>query len=157
MITEKELLNEVSRELNIDIKDINRTYSIWLKYLEYISYETDQASLTFPHLGKMYVSVHKVRRGMNSEKFKRIRERKLKSIQSIENCKYNIHEKSVPIILKYGISKKNSIPFILGKTEKTSFYTINDIVNNQTRIFFKEDLEFRENEKLEKQFYRNND
>lgn len=147
----------MSKELKIDIKDVNRTYDIWLKYLEYISYETDQASITFPHIGKMYVSVHKMRRGMNSEKLKRIKENKLKSINSLEDCLYNVHEKSVPIILKYGISKKNSIPYILGKSDKTTFYTINDIVNNQTKIFFKEDIEFSENEKLEQKFYRNND
>lgn len=157
MITEKELLKEVSKELNLDIKDVNRTYDIWLEYLQHIASNTDQASINFPHLGKMYVSVHKMRRGMNSEKLKKIKENKLKTINSIENCIYNVHEKSVPIILKYGISKKNSIPYILGETEKTSFYTINDIVNNQTRIFFKEDFEFSDNKKIENKFYRNND
>lgn len=146
----------MSKELNIDIKDVNRTYDIWLQFLDYIANETDQATIQIPRLGRMYVSVHKLKRGLYTDRLRKFKERKLKTIEKVrENSQYNIHEHNVPIILKYGISKKNSIPFILGQSENTTFYTINEIVNNQTRIFFKEDLDFSGNEKLEKIFYRN--
>lgn len=32
-----EILEEISRELSIDIKDVKNTYKIWLDYLDYIS------------------------------------------------------------------------------------------------------------------------
>lgn len=156
VVTENQLLEEVARDLKIDPRDVRRTYDIWIQFLDYIANETDQATIQIPRLGRMYVSVHKLKRGLYTQRLKKFKEGKLKTIEKVrENSQYNIHEHNVPIILKYGISKKNSIPFILGKSEKTTFYTINEIVNNQTRIFFKEDLEFSDNEKLEKIFYRN--
>lgn len=158
MVTQKELLEEIVKELKIDKKDVERTYQIWLEYLNHISNETDQCAITFPNLGKMYISVHKIRTGLHTERLKKFRERKMKEIDKLDQiCKYNTHKLSVPIILKYGISKKNSIPYILGKTDKTNFYTVNEIVNNQTSIFFKEDLEFANNKKIESHFKRVNE
>lgn len=155
-ITESEILKEVSDELGINIKDVNKTYTIWLEFLNFIANETDQATIAFPHLGRMYVSTQKMRRNMHTEKLRKFKERKLKEIEKLES-KYNIHKHCVPIILKYGISKKNSIPYILKKTDTTTFYTLNEIINNQTKIFFKEDIEFSERKELEKNFLRNDE
>lgn len=156
-VSDIEILEEVSKELNLKKEDVDRTYDIWLEFLDYIANETDQATVYFPHLGRMYVSTQKLQRGLYTEKLKELKERKLREIDKFnKNCKYSIHKHCVPIILKYGISKKNSIPYILGETDTSTFYTINEIVNNQTDIFFKEDLDFSENKKLKKEFYREN-
>lgn len=149
-------MEEVAKELNLDIKDVNMTYDLWLKFLNYIANETDQASITFPHLGRLYVSTQKIRTGLHTERLKKFRDRKMSEIKKLE-CKYNNHEYCVPIILKYGISKKNCIPYILGKTDHSDFYSVNEIVNNQTNFFFKEDYEFSENEKIKEQFIRHED
>ena len=100
----------------------------------------------------------KMKQGLHSERLKKFKEIKLREIEKIDdNCKYNAHRLTVPILLKYGLSKKNVIPFLIGKSKTTEYYSINDIVNNQTEIFFKEDIEFSDNKKLEEKFKRDNE
>ena len=36
VVLDSEILEEISRELSIDIKDVKNTYKIWLDYLDYI-------------------------------------------------------------------------------------------------------------------------
>ena len=55
-VTEKEILKEVADELKLNIKDVQRTYDIWLDFVDYIANETDQAAISFTPLGKLYVS-----------------------------------------------------------------------------------------------------
>ena len=154
-VTEKEILKEIADELKLNIKDVERTYDIWLDFVDYIANETDQAAISFPPLGKLYVSTQKIRTGMVTEKLKKFRENKMREIiKARENSIYNIHEHNVPIILKYGISKKNSIPYILNQSDKTDFYTINELVNKQKDVFFNEDFEFSEQKKLKPKFIR---
>lgn len=158
VVTQKEILDEVVRELKLNKVDVRRTYSIWLDFLNHISNETSQSTIYLPNLGKIYVSFHKIRTGLHTERLRKFKEMKSKELEKLDlNCKYNIHKKCVPIILKYGISKKNSIPYLTGEKDKTKFYTVNDIVNNQTSIFFKEDIEFSKDKKLEKYFKRLNE
>lgn len=157
IVRDHEVLEEVSRELKIDIKDVRKTYNIWLDFLNHIANETDQATVTIPNIGQMYICAAKLRRNYNSNKFKKFKERKLKEIQETAgNCEHNVHEKTIPIILKYGLAKKNiienikkGIPF---KEKKPKFYTKNEIIDNQNDIFFREDKDYRENEKLKKYF-----
>ena len=40
--TEKEILKEVSNELNIPYKDVLKTFNIWLDYIEYITKKTEE-------------------------------------------------------------------------------------------------------------------
>lgn len=151
-VTEKEILQEVAQELGIDPKDVRKTYDIWLKFLNHIANETDQATVLLPHLGQMYVSVHKMRRGLNSERLKKFKERKLKQIENLrEKCEYIVHEKSVPIILKYGIAKRKLNP--IGSDKKfNDFYSARDIINFQNSLFFKEDRDYSEQKKYMKYF-----
>lgn len=82
----------------------------------------------------------------------------MKKIDELDDkCKYNVHKLSKPIILKYGISKKNYIPYMLDEKNKPEYYTLSEIINKQTNAFFKEDLEFRDNEKLRQYFLREED
>jgi hypothetical protein len=151
-VTEKELLLEVSQELGIDIKDVNRTFDIWLKFLDHIANDTDQATIGIPNIGHMYVSVHKMRRGLSSEKLKIFKERKTREIEKLrEKCKYIVHEKSVPVILKYGIAKRKLNP---PSSEKkfNDFYTARDVINFQNVLFFKEDKDYSEQKKHAKYF-----
>ncbi len=157
IVQDQEVLEEVARELKIDIKDVKRTYNIWLDFLNYIANDTDQATIAIPHLGQMYISISKMRRGLNSEKLKNFKQRKLKEIEKhTENCQYNVHEKSTPIILKYGLAKRNIIDNLKeGLTfddRKPEFYKKDEIIDIQNNIFFKEDKDYRENEKLKKYF-----
>lgn len=156
-VREREVLDEVARELKIDIKDVNKTFNIWLDFLSHIANDTDQATITIPNIGQMYVCAAKIRRGMNSEKLKKFKERKLKTIAEVtENCTYNVHEKTIPIILKYGLAKKNIIENLkTGKSYeelKPQFYKKEEIIDNQNDVFFREDKDFRENDKLKKYF-----
>ena len=50
VVLDSEILEEISRELSIDIKDVKNTYKIWLDYLDYISNETSQCTVSFPKL-----------------------------------------------------------------------------------------------------------
>lgn len=154
-LTEKEILQEVSDELGIDIKDVNRTFDIWLDFLDYIANETDQATITIPKIGDMYVSVAKMRRGLISEKRKKFKERKLKEIDKLrENCEHLVHETSIPIILKYGVSKRNYIDHMTKdfKEYKPEFYSTRELINKQNIKFFDEDKDFSESKKLIKYF-----
>lgn len=150
VVTEREILKEVAKELNISEKNVGNTYKIWLDYLDHISSNTDQSTLNIPKLGQMYISVHKMRRLMNTDKLKKFKERKLREIAKLEGCENIVHEKSVPIILKYGISKRNSIPYLIGKSETSEFYTPRELVEKQNLKFIEEDYEFRENKNIEK-------
>jgi hypothetical protein len=150
-ITEKEILKEVSKELGINQKDVDRTYQIWLEFLNHIANETDQSTIAFPHIGKMYVSVHKMRRNLVSEKLKKIKERKLKEIEKLrDKCEFIVHEKSVSIILKYGVAKRNFIDHVFN--EHKPFYTPRELINKQNTKFFDEDKDFSESKKLIKYF-----
>ena len=151
-LTEKQILEEVANDLGIDIKDVNRTFDIWLDFLNHIANETDQATVTIPHLGQMYVSVHKMRRGFITEKLKLIKERKLREIEKLrDSCENIVHEKSVPIILKYGVAKRNKIGGRL-QNKKPEFYSPRELINNQNSKFFEEDRDFSDNKKLKKYF-----
>ena len=148
-VTEDQLLLEVSDELKIDIKDVNRTFDIWLKFLNYIANDTDQATMYIPSLGTMYVSNWKMRRDKGINDF---RKRKRKEInKSKEQCQYSVND-NIPIILKYGLSRRNKY----GENEKDSdrkeFFTPRELINNQTNFFFDEDVEFSEKKKLKQYF-----
>ena len=80
-VTEKEILKEVADELKLNIKDVERTYDIWFDFVDYIANETDQAAISFPPLGKLYVSTQKIRTGMVTEKLKKFRENKMREIE----------------------------------------------------------------------------
>lgn len=153
-VTENELLEEVAKELKIDIKDVNKTFNIWLDFVDYIANETDQAMIRIPKIADFYVSVHKMRRGMFSERQKKFKERKLKEIKKAsDNSIHNVHEKCVPILIKYGIKSKKfrTKGQILNKDER-EYYTDIDLINIQNKIFFKEDRDFSEQKKLEQYF-----
>lgn len=147
-MTEKSLLEEVAKELGFDISDVNRTYDIWLDFLNHIANETDQASITFPQIGQMYISVHRLRRARQKE----LKERKLKEIEKLrDNCENIVHEKSVPIILKYGVAKRKK-SYENGERIYGDFFTPREIIDNQNKIFFNEDIEYSEQSKLMKYF-----
>lgn len=150
--TEHDILKEVSDELKINIKDVNKTFNIWLDYLDHIANDTDQCSVYLPNLGTMFVSVVKMRRGTNVGKWKKFKEAKLREISKLkESCQYIVHEKTQPIVLMYGLAKRNKY----GKEEengKKEYFTMRDIINNQTDIFFNEDFEYSEEKKLKKYF-----
>lgn len=154
-LTEKEILQEVSDELGINIKDVNRTFDIWLDFLDYIANETDQATINIPKLGAMYVSVAKMRRGLISEKRKKFKERKLKEIEKLrDNCEFLVHENTIPIILKYGVSKRNYTDHMTKdfKEYKPEFYSPRELINKQNTKFFEEDRDYSESKKLIKYF-----
>lgn len=151
VVLDSDILLEVSKELNINIKDVKDTYKIWLDFLNHISNETSQCTVSFPKLGEMYISVPKMKRNMRTKRLKKYKEIKLKEISNIKDvCKYIVHEKSVPIILKYGVSKRKYSKEIL--KEKPPFYTARELADIQNNAFFEEDREFSENKKL-KEFF----
>ena len=150
--TETEILKEVSKELGIDIKDVEKAFNVWVDFLDHIANDTDQCSIYLPNLGTIFGSVVKMRRGTATGKWKNFKERKLREISKLkENCKYIVHEKTQPIVLRYGLSKRNKY----GEEDENGYkeyFTIREIINNQVDIFFNEDFEYSEEKKLKKYF-----
>ena len=52
--TESDILKEISNELGIPLKDVKKTYNIWIEYIENIVKNTNQSVINFSGLGKMY-------------------------------------------------------------------------------------------------------
>lgn len=149
--TERDILREISKELRIPQSDVDKTYNIWLDYLKHIVEETPQSTISFPNLGKMYVSYHRMSR-IKNVKDRRIRKIKKEHIEkTVIDCKYNVHKQTPPISIWYGVGRKN-IP--IGKN-KDGFYdnfTKEELIRLQNERFFKEDFDFSENEKLKEKY-----
>lgn len=153
VVNEKTILEEVSNELNIDIKDVNKTFDIWLDFLEHISENTNQATIKIPRFCEFYVSEWKMKK-IRSERSKKYRDIKLREISKLDDeCEFNIHRKAIPIIRKYGLNKRKyrSLSEKKNKIIK-GFYSTRDLTNIQNSIFFREDKDFSEMSKLEKYF-----
>lgn len=150
--TEQDILKEVSEELKIPIEDVKKTFNIWVDFVDHIANDTDQCTIYLPNIGSMFVNTLKMKRGVNTAKWREWRTRKLKEINKLrDKCDYIIHEKSYPIVLLYGLSKRNKYG-IKQEDGKREFFTAREIINNQVDIFFQEDFEFSEQKKLKKYF-----
>lgn len=148
--TEKEILKEVSNELNIPYKDVLKTFNIWLDYIEYITKKTDECTIFFPNIGRAYVS--KVRLQSADKNTKDLYKSRLEKIENIDN-KINQH-KVVPISLIYGVGRKN---YNIGKdkNDKYQYYTLNELIRRQYELFFKEDAEYRNKDEIYEKFFKN--
>jgi hypothetical protein len=154
--TEKDILVDVSKELKIPIEDVNRTFDIWLDYIDHIANDTDQGTIHLPKIGQLYVCLPKMRRGMNTGKWLEFKERKLSIIDKLrEVCQYVVHD-YVPIVLKYGVSRRDRKGKI-DSTGRREFYTARNLINNQTDIFFEEDREFADNKLKYKKYFIDNE
>lgn len=150
-VTEKELLEEVAQELNLDIKDVNKTFDIWLDYLNHLANETDQCTINIPHLGKMYADAFKLKTS-KEEGEKEIREKKMERIKEFnKEKKYVSHCTAIPVTIKYGLGRKRYIP---GKqyTEWPK-YTVRDLINIQAEYFFNEDYEYADQKDKYKRYF----
>lgn len=155
VVTEKEILEQVAKELNIPFKDVNNVFNAWLYHLEDIIENTDQCTVYLPHVGRFYASMTKMKRGMNTERLKKFKKRKTEEIDRLGfECERNPHRWNIPVILAHGISKLNYIPYLAKGQKDCDFYSPSDVVNNQTEHFFREDIEFAGNNKLKQQFLR---
>lgn len=135
-ITEKEILLEVSEELNIPIEDVEKTFKIWIKYLKYIAKDTDQPVVDFPHLGKMYFSKHRCKY-ITTKQEKEYRDKKLNNIYNFFEgleCK-NDHE-DVPIVHRWGLNRPNY--FELDENKFTTSY----LIEKQNKKFYEEGNKF---------------
>ena len=151
IVTKKDILEEVADELGLDIKDVNKTYDIWVKFLDYIANDTDQCTIYLPNLGRIYVNIHRLNRDNNKNTLER-RLKKLRTIQKVkENSQYVVHSQTLPTPIRYGISKRN----IFSKERKNGHpppYTMDELVDKQKDKFFKEDFKYSENERIKKYF-----
>ena len=155
VVTEKDLLKKVAKELNISERDVNHTFEAWLVHLENIVNNTEQCTVYLPHVGRFYASLVKMKRGMTTERLRKFKEMKQREIERLGyRCKYNPHRFNIPVILAHGISKKNRIPFLATGKEGSEYYSPSDIVNKQVEHFFREDIEFAGNDKLKEYFLR---
>lgn len=135
-ITDYELLQEVSDEMGIPLKDVEKTYSIWIKYLKHISKETEQTTIAFPNLGQMYFSTERCK-NITSKQEKDYRNKKLKHIyEFFEGLEFeNFHER-VPIVHRWGVNRPNFSKYGSPK------FTINELVDKQNERFFKKPNKF---------------
>ena len=108
--TESDILKEISNELGIPLKDVKKTYNIWIEYIENIVKNTNQSVINFSGLGKMYLSYARLKGNKDKEWG-------YKKIEKIENDipkdKNNDHKTTVPISIVYGVGRKNYKKFLL--------------------------------------------
>lgn len=147
--TDREILKEISQELGIPITHVNRTFAIWLDHLKDINDNSDQSSINFPGLGKMYISYARLKGNDDLEWEKSKRE----NIESYtKDAKMNDHKSMIPINIVYGVGRKN---YRAGKNIRGyyDFFTKEEIVRRQTNAFFNEDFEFRDRKDLFEEFF----
>lgn len=150
IVLKDDILKEVSEDLNIDIKDVNRTYDIWLKMLDYIANETDQCSIYIPNIGTMYINEHRMNKDYTASSLNK-RKMKLKKIRELDGkCKYNVHTQTIPTVLKYGVASRNRDD--RNEEGYPVYFTLDEIINRQKEKFFKEDIKYSDNDRLRKYF-----
>ena len=102
--TESDILKEISNELGIPLKDVKKTYNIWIEYIENIVKNTNQSVINFSGLGKMYLSYARLK----GNKDKEWGNKKIEKIENdIPKDKNNDHKTTVPISIVYGVGRKN--------------------------------------------------
>lgn len=135
-ITDSDIIKEVSKELNIDISDVTKTYDIWIKYLKFISKETDQAMIDFPELGKMYFSTERCK-NITSKKDKEYRNLKMENIRNMfEGVEYKNNHEDIPIVHRWGVGRPNYFEY------GTHNFTTEYICNKQNEKYYKENNKF---------------
>lgn len=147
--TEKDILKEISEELNIKYNDVEKTYDIWLSYLNDISNEEDQNIVNISSLGKMYLSYHRLK----GNKDKEWENKKKKQIEKeIPDKYYNDHRNLLPVNVIYGVGRNN---FALGKNEynKFEYFTKEELIRRQNKKFFDEDREFSDRKDIYEYFF----
>lgn len=148
-ITEREILEECAKELNLPLKDVNKTFDIWLDYLQWINDETDECTKNFPTLGKMYLNFTKLRDNTDYlwEAKKRARVKR-----EIPTAKKNHHQVTLPINLVYGVGRKN---YKLGRKpdDKYAFFTKEECIRRQNETFFKEDFKYNDRKDIYEEYF----
>lgn len=147
--TEKDILKEISEELGIPLRDITKTYGIWIKYLDDINDNTDQSTINFPGLGKMFLSYARLKGNVEYDWEKRKKERIEKEIPE---GKINHHKSTVPVNIIYGVGRRNHK---LGRNirGKFDFFTKEELIRRQNLNFFKEDFEFNDRKDIFKEYF----
>ena len=154
--TEKDILEEVSKELKIPIDDVNRTFDIWLDFVDYIANETDQPTINIPKIGQAYVCLPKMRRGLNKGKWLEFKNRKIAVIEKLRKiCKYVVHDYR-PIVLKYGLSRRDRKGEV-DKSGRREFYTARKLINDQVDIFFDEDRDYSDHKLKYKKYFKDDE
>lgn len=147
--TEREILEEISKELNIPLHAVKKTYGIWIDYLEDINEQTDQSTINFSGLGKMYLSYARLK----GNKDKDWQNKKIEKInKDISEDKINDHKSIVPVNIIYGVGRKNHK---IGRNKKGlfEFFTKEELIRRQNNNFFKEDFEFNERYDVYKEYF----
>lgn len=135
-ITEKDILKEVSLELGIPIEDVEKTYSIWLKYLKHISKNTDQCMVDFPELGKMYFSTNRCK-FITTKEDKNYRNLKTNVINEFfKGVEFENYHEAVPIVHRWGLNRPNYSKY--GKVK----FELDDLVNKQNSKFYEGNNKF---------------
>lgn len=147
---EKEILKEISEELNIPLHKVTETFDIWLDYIEDIVLNTDQSTVTMPRVGKMYVNFARLRHAEDKDWAQRKKDR---IDREIPRNKKNHHEVTVPINCIYGVGRKN---FKLGRDSydhNYSFFTKEECIRRQNIVFFREDKEFNDRKDIFEEYF----
>lgn len=145
--TEKDILKEISDDLKLPYKDVYKTFIIWLDFIEEIARHSEQSTITFPNIGKAYLSLIRLKDCPYAEYQERYRKR-VEKINEIPKDK-NFH-RLVPVNLIYGVGKKN---YRLSTTEN-QYFTLEELIRRQYELFFKEDLEFRERQNVYEEYFK---
>lgn len=148
--TEKEILEEISKELDIPIHDVKKTYNIWLDFLDDTDKNTDQAMVFFPGLGKMFSSLVRLK-----DAPKEYAEMKKARIEKDLDPKYRNFHRNVPINIIYGVGRYNYKIEKSGRYNKRSFFTKDEIIRRQNINFFKEDKEFNDRKDIFEEYFNN--
>lgn len=147
--TENDILKEISNELDIPLKDVKKTYNIWIEYIEDIVKNTNQSVINFSGLGKMYLSYNRLK-GNKDKEWENIKKEKIEN--DIPKDKNNDHKTTVPISIVYGVGRKN---YKIGKNNKGfyDFFTKDELIRRQNISFFEEDRDFNDRKEIFNEFF----
>lgn len=150
--TEKEILEEIAEELNIPIKKVNETFDIWLDYLQDINDNTEQCTINFPELGKMYINKPRLKHARGKEEREWAKMKWDKIEREVPEGIKNHHKVTLPICVVYGTGRKN---YKLGRAynQNYSFFTKEECIRRQNIVFFREDRDFNDKKEIFEEYF----
>jgi len=151
--TEKEILEEIAEELDIPLNKINETFSIWLDYLQDINDNTEQCTVNFAELGKMYINEPRLKHARGRKEREWAKKKWSRIEREIPESKKNHHKVTLPICVVYGTGRKN---YKLGRTtfkDNYSFFTKEECIRRQNIVFFREDREFNDKKEIFEEYF----
>ena len=128
VITDADILTEISLEEGVPLTYIYEWYDIWKTYIRHLTTKTSQTSILFPKLGTAYYKIPIKVRSRVDEKMLELKMPELKEIIE-NNHPYDKGHKNEEVYRFYGLLRKN---------EDGERLTLEEITKRQRKSFIEE-------------------